>query len=71
MCVQLERNNWNVVGSSETALPALTTALAADSVVRVERIDCRLNKIMDSIVLNWFSVSDALCNQSVLKKTAG
>lgn len=35
--------------------------MAADSDFRVERIDCRLNKIMDSKLLNWFSVSDALC----------
>lgn len=68
--------NWREItgmsfGPAKQPVPALTTAVAADSVVRVERIDCRLNKSMDSIVLNWFSVSDALCNQSVLKKTAG
>lgn len=61
MCVELERNNWNVIESSETALPALRTAMAADSDFRVERINCRFNKITDSIVLNWFSVSDAFC----------
>lgn len=51
MRIQLERNNWSLVGTSETAFPALGRCMSY-SVVRFERIDCWLNKIMDSLVLN-------------------